>query len=694
MYYQPVGSNVAGVRAKGITSDITFDLTQQNIATVGGSASSEFVFAWAFTTATVNLSAYNYFCTGQTRGAETHSIGSSRYGYDKQYATVNLAGNNDATPTYVHTSLPTSDKVIATAQAITGVTFNFATKVMTITGNLTYQQIYDAYQYALNVSANLFQADNCLTINSNSNYVGWTINVGTGVTVSQGSGNFTKLQAQTITLTGTAQITGVYQDSTGTSTVLQISGFDAGSAVYVEDNNEVQKFYSASASGTVTVYIPPTGTGSWYYAVEKYGNQRQSDFFTFSGGLKSIVVKALPDTGLTQSNVSTVSAYTILDTPDKIYDYVAYLRLSVPHIGYGQITFKNGQSLDLENASMVVNASASSVAVFNYTTKVLTVKSTSLASGTTYNKIITAPPATVTANSTEIITVDIEDANGDSSVTINGGDGTFELWKVTTATATNDYATGTKLTSPTIGNIKFRFIGVSGFDIVGIDINSNIRRRSSMLKGVYSQSFYVGDQIQLAQAPTVDSIYTKVQVLEVDLEAIKGTGFTKDVHSLVNIEGYTDSIPTDVWTATERTLTSEGASGATLAEIEGSLILAKKAQIDALGTPLQASSYVAPDNTKIGQIKTKVDTLENYDDTNLEGKVDDIYMQTGTISVQVDALGTPLQADDYIAPDNTTIGLINTKIDASGATNKADLTIINNNIKKASILVPASQNLT
>jgi hypothetical protein len=69
-------------------------------------------------------------------------------------------------------------------------------------------------------------------------------------------------------------------------------------------------------------------------------------------------------------------------------------------------------------------------------------------------------------------------------------------------------------------------------------------------------------------------------------------------------------------------------------------------------------------------------------------------MQTGTISVQVDALGTPLQADDYIAPDNTTIGLINTKIDASGSSNKADLTIINNNIKKASILVPASQNLT
>jgi hypothetical protein len=669
MYYQPVGSNVAGVRAKGITSDITFDLTQQNIATVEGSASSEFVFAWAFTTATVNLSAYSYFCTGQTRGAETHSIGSSRYGYDKQYATVNLAGNNDATPTYVHTSLPTSDKVIATAQAITGVAFNFATKVMTITGNLTYQQIYDAYQYALNISANLFQADNCLTINSTSNYVGWTINVGTGVTVSQGSGNFTKLQAQTITLTGTAQITGVYQDSTGTSTVLEISGFDAGSAVYVEDNSEVQKFYSASASGTVTVYIPPTGTGSWYYAVEKYGNQRQSDFFTFSGGLKSMVVKALPDTGLTQSNVSTVSAYTALETPDKIYDYVAYLRLSLPHIGYGQITFKNGQSLDLENASMVVNQSASNVASFNYTSKVLTIKSTSLANGTTYNKIITAPPATVIANTNEVITVEIEDANGDSSINIQGGSGSFSIFKFPIATTAypsggdDDRISPTNLITSTAGNGKFRFISDPLYNYMVYDNTqgnkSNIPKEDKIneewfeiSKGAYTAGLYQGeDQIALAQVNEVYDILARVNNLLLDTEAIKGTGFTKDVHSLVNIEAEFENVPTpgEIWSNPERTLTSAGASGATLSEIEGSLILAKKAQIDALGTPLQESTYVAPDNAIIGQIKTKVDTLDNYDDTSIQGKVD--------------ALGSPLQEGSYVAPDNTTIGEIKAKVD-------------------------------
>jgi hypothetical protein len=139
----------------------------------------------------------------------------------------------------------------------------------------------------------------------------------------------------------------------------------------------------------------------------------------------------------------------------------------------------------------------------------------------------------MTAASNEVLTTEIEDANGNSSLEILGGDGAFELWKVTTATATADYATGTKLAD--VGNEKYRFIGVTGFDIVGVDTLSNIRRRTSMAKGIYSQSFYVGEQIQLAQAPQVNQINSKVDLVQVDLDAIKGTGFIKDRDSLVNI---------------------------------------------------------------------------------------------------------------------------------------------------------------
>jgi hypothetical protein len=633
MYYQPVGSNVAGIRAKGGASDITFDLTQQNILTASGVATSEFVYAWDYANTGGLTTGFFYFCTGQTQGAETHSVGSSRYGYDKQYTTVNLAGNGAVSPTYVHASLPTSSKVIATAQAITGIAFNFATKVMTITGNLTYQQIYDAYQYALNTTANLFQADNCLTANSTSNYVGWIINIGTGVTISAGSGNFTKLQAQTITLTGTAQITGIYQDSTGTSTVLQISGFDAGSAVFVEDNNAIEKFYSASASGTVTVYIPPTGTGSWYYAVEKYGIQRQSDFFTFSGGLKEIVVKAIPDTGITVSNSTTVAAYTELNTPDKIYDYVAYLRLSVPHISYGQITFKNGTSLDLQDASMLVNQSAAAVASFNYTTKLLTIKSTSLSTGVTYDKIITTPPETIEADTDEVISVNIEDANGDSSVTIQGGSGNFTLWKIPNATSEDNYATGVNL--GTVTNITYRFLSAPGFKIVIRDNTTGFRQVVPMDKGNYTRGLFFGDQVQLAQSQEVSQINTKVDTVLVDLTGIKGTGFTKDTHSLINIklavdalENYDDTLTQTKLDSIQDTVDNISVDFTpvlnavdalpTLTEIEASSVLAKEAAatankdaiIAAIGTGGGGSCDLTEIEADLVSIKASVDTIQ------------------------------------------------------------------------------------
>jgi hypothetical protein len=449
-----------------------------------------------------------------------------------------------------------------------------------------------------------------------------------------------------ISLVNGSQIQGVYQDSTGTSTVLEISGFDAGSAVYVEDNNEIEKFFSASASGTVTVYIPPSGTGSWYYAVEKYGIQRQSDFFTFSGGLKEIVVKAIPDIGLTESNVATVAAYTALENPDKIYDYVAYLRTTTPHISYGQILFKDGTSLYLEDASMLVNQSFGSVASFNYDTKLLTIKSLVLETGVSYTKIVADPPATVTANTNEIITILIEDANGDSKLNILGGDNLgYELWKVTTATATDDYATGTLLATLPDNLTGFRFIGISGFDIVGRDVSSGVRRRSSMLKGVYNQAFYVGDQIQLAtNAPQLEENNQKLD------ELILKTDTNLDVK-----------------------------------------VSSRLATID----------YVAPDNTKIAQIKTKVDTLENYDDSILQGKVDDIQTKVDTLentdltgialeatsqeiltTVQdidvdftpvLDAIDLTLKTSEYTAPDNVKIEQIKTKVDTLENTNISTL---------------------
>jgi hypothetical protein len=191
-----------------------------------------------------------------------------------------------------------------------------------------------------------------------------------------------------------------------------------------------------------------------------------------------------------------------------------------------------GTAIELGNFSVLVKQDAA--AVYSVSGTTITIKSNILEGDGKFNTMIAIPPATVEADTNEILTINIEDANGDSSVEILGGDGNFELWKVTEATATADYETGTLL--DTVSNGIYRFIGVAGFDIVGVDTNSNIRRRSSMAKGIYTQAFYVGDQIQLAQSPQVIENGVKLDLLQLDIEAIKGTGFVKNTHSLTNIK--------------------------------------------------------------------------------------------------------------------------------------------------------------
>ena len=539
------------------------------------------------------------------------------YNYKTMSVSVFLGSNSTQDVSAGMIALDTATTVDeTTAGAITGISLvpSGATGgTITISSNKSYQDIWNYYRYWISQFGNKASNDTWTCTGGILNTQNWNIVVNSGVTLTS-STNITKLQTLgSITNNGTIQA--IYQDSTGTSTTLQISGFDAGSSVYVEDNLAVQKFYSASATGTVTVYIPPTGTGSWYYAVEKYGNQRQSDFFTFSGGILPIVVKAIPDTGLTVLNSATVGAYTALETPDKVYDYVAFLRLSVPHISYGQIVFKDGTALDLQDADMIVNQSATSVASFNYDTKVLTVKSSSMITGVTYNLIKTTPPKTIEAATTEVISVNIEDANGDSSVNIQGGSGNFTLWKITNATPEDQYSTGTNLGN--VGNENYRFLSAPGFKIVIRDNTTGFRQVVPMDKGNYTRGLFFGDQVQLAQSQEVTQINTKVDILANDIDAIKGTGFTKDTHSLINIEGYVDAIPTDVWSATTRTLTTS-AGGATLAEIEGSTVLAKEAAatankdaiITAIGTGGGGSCDLTGIEADLVSIKASTNTIE------------------------------------------------------------------------------------
>jgi hypothetical protein len=234
--------------------------------------------------------------------------------------------------------------------------------------------------------------------------------------------------------------------------------------------------------------------------------------------------------GITETTQATVAAYTEIENAEKFYDFTAFFRLGEQGIKIAQSATRSGTSIEVQSGLSHVIRKTPSIAVYAVAGGVITTKAEVYAGTSKYSTEILVPPATLTAHTNEVITIAVQDANGDSQVSINGGDGEFELWKVTTATATADYATGTLL--DTVGNGIYRFIGVSGFDIVGVDTNSNIRRRTSMAKGIYTQAFYVGDQIQLAQAPEVLEILTKVDILQVNVD---------------DLQDSVDALPLAVW---------------------------------------------------------------------------------------------------------------------------------------------------
>jgi hypothetical protein len=338
----------------------------------------------------------------------------------------------------------------------------------------------------------------------------------------------------TITLANGAQIQGVYSSSLGTSTTLELRGVTAGSSIYIGNASTgvTTLFQDDTDQTTYRAYFAPGVTAPQLVVRELYGFQRVQETIPTNGGLIWYQFVDVEDVGIAEPDLSTVLAYTNINTGSEFYDRTAAFRLTEQGIKLGQIATRSGFAIEL-SAGFNVLVKQDATNVYALDSGLITIKATSFEGDAKYNTIIATPPATVEADTNEVLTIAVEDANGDSSVDILGGDGTFELWKVTEATATNDYETGELLA--TVSNGRYRFIGVTGFDIVGVDINSNIRRRSSMAKGITTQSFYVGDQIQLAQAPQVTANGIKLDILAVELESLKGAGYTTNKNSLVSL---------------------------------------------------------------------------------------------------------------------------------------------------------------
>lgn len=353
----------------------------------------------------------------------------------------------------------------------------------------------------------------------------WNYNAGTSTltikatTLASGV-KFDSIKANNFTTNNGSKITAVYTNIVGTSTVLQINTLSAGYSICLYQGGTTKYFTSGAASGSYYVYLSPSENGTYTLAAENYGQKRTQDTLVLSGGNVWYNITDTEDVGITATK-SVANAYTTLTTTEQIYDATAIFRLSETGIKLGQLVARDGLYLDFGTFNVKLKDDA--VSIVGVASGTITYKSLIIDSATKYNAMKATPPATITPTDTEQINVVIEDANGNSQLSILGGDNLgYKLYKVpSTAAVDVDPTTGVLLTTLATNADVYRFIGISGYDIIGVDLSSGVKRRTSMVKGVYSQSFYVGNQIQLAtDAPQLIETNNKIDelILKVDTD--------------------------------------------------------------------------------------------------------------------------------------------------------------------------------
>jgi hypothetical protein len=546
-FAKAVSVNVIDTLGAGITGAIVYRLDTNNGSRVTYTADEHFIQTTASGAASGKILALigrlpagaannstQYTAFMDCRNAANDQTGNDvlRYvSYEHLLANRNINTKGTGTLTSEQTLFDdlsvTLDKATAIAKLASSFTVDTVTKIVTVTTNSSFDDLYDALK-AYKATANALNLAtptlDSLIVTPNGTsleaFTGWNLVVNTGVTLSSGV-KFNTVKFDAVTINGTGLITGVYQTSAGTSTVLEINPPSNDYSLCIFKADGTTKYFASDVNaGSYYVYFAPNEAGTYFLAAEKYGQKRTEDTLVLSGGNVWYNITDQEDVGITD-NFATASAYTTLSTTSQIYDATAVFRLAEAGIKLGQLVARDGLYLDFANYNVKIKDDASAIVAVASGT--ITYKSIVINESLKYNAMKATPPKTITPTDTEIINVLIEDANGDSQVSILGGDNLgYELWKVTTATATDDYATGTLLTTLSTNAAPYRFIGISGFDIVGRDVSSGVRRRSSMLKGTYTQAFYVGDQIQLAtNAPQLIENNEKLDELILKVDTAK-----------------------------------------------------------------------------------------------------------------------------------------------------------------------------
>ena len=188
----------------------------------------------------------------------------------------------------------------------------------------TTQKIYDYYSFYLSTAAGILVTKSVTLSGALLNLGAYSLSnasfgvigsvIGINTTIISGVNVITTSVQTGVSPTYPQVITDVSTTSNWLNLTLN------GGRIRIVNDVGVTKFNQTTGG---TILLPSDSTGTWTYKVVKYGSQPIFSSFNIDGTIKIITPSYIPDT-LVFDTLSSVSAYTALDTTQKIYDYYSF----------------------------------------------------------------------------------------------------------------------------------------------------------------------------------------------------------------------------------------------------------------------------------------------------------------------------------------------------------------------------------
>lgn len=162
------------------------------------------------------------------------------------------------------------------------------------------------------------------------------------------------------------------------------------SSIYVEDNSGAQYDYQSGKTGSYIDYFAPGKTGTWKWIATRLGYYFQSGTFTpGAGGDFAAPCTWAQNVNLIITDPAVLAAYTTLNDPNAVRDYVAFWETLNAGIPYAGKMVKNGTAVDWGNANVNWVSSGATPLAYNSATNTFTVVTTNHVAGSTLFSHIT-----------------------------------------------------------------------------------------------------------------------------------------------------------------------------------------------------------------------------------------------------------------------------------------------------------------